>query len=88
MLKEKRNAYLLKLACLVGFFGHTVWHAGSQFPDQASNPHLLLGKHGVLITGPQEKSQQVPVLGRMVREVLAYMSTFEQGFEEMKGETM
>ena len=29
VLKEKRNAYLLKLACLVGFFGSTVWHAGS-----------------------------------------------------------
>ena len=34
------------------------WHAGSLFPDQGSNPYLLQCKHGVLTTGPPEKSQR------------------------------
>ena len=31
------------------------WYVGSQFLDQVSNPHLLLGKHWVLTTGPPGK---------------------------------
>ena len=31
-------------------------YAGSQFPDQVSNPCLLQWKHGVLTTGPPGKS--------------------------------
>lgn len=57
-------------------------------PRPGIEPSPPAGEARVLTAGPPEKSQQVPVLGRMVREVLTYMSTFEQGFEEMKGETM
>ena len=39
------------------FFGCTVWHVGSYFPDQGLNPRPLHWKHGVLTTGPPGKSQ-------------------------------
>ena len=48
MLKEKRNAYLLKLAALVGFFGLTVYHAG--MPQDQAWTCPLQGKHGVVTT--------------------------------------
>ena len=37
------------------FFSHAVRHAGSHFPDQGSNPHLLQWKHRILTTGPPGK---------------------------------
>ena len=40
-----------------GFFGHTLLHAGSQFPDQGSNLCPLHWEHRVLTTGPPGKSQ-------------------------------
>ena len=36
-------------------FAHTVWHVGSQFPNQGLNPHPLHWTQGVLTTGPPEK---------------------------------
>ena len=39
-------------------FWLTMWHVGSQFPHQGSNPHPLQWKHGVLTTEPPEKSQK------------------------------
>ena len=38
------------------FFGCTTRHAGSQFPNQGSNPSPLQWKRGVLTTGPPGKS--------------------------------
>ena len=38
------------------FLGRTVWHVGSQFPDQGSNPCPLHWKCRVLTTGPPGKS--------------------------------
>ena len=38
------------------FFCHTMWHAGSQFPNQGSKLGLLQWKLGVLTTGPPGKS--------------------------------
>ena len=38
------------------FFNHTVWHVGSQFPDQGQNLYPLHWKHGVLTSGPPGKS--------------------------------
>ena len=38
------------------FFGYTLWHAGSQFPDQGSNPRPLQWNCRVLTTGPPGKS--------------------------------
>ena len=69
------------------FLWGAVYHLACRilFPEQESNPHPLQWKHRVLTTGLPEKSQQVPVLDRMVREVLAYTSTFEQGFERHEG---
>ena len=32
--------------CFFFFFGHTVQHAGSWFPNQGLNPHTLHRKHG------------------------------------------
>ena len=40
------------------FFAMLQWLAGSLFPDQGSNLYLLQWKHGVLTTGPPEKSQR------------------------------
>ena len=37
------------------FFGHTMWHLGSWFPDQGWNPCPLHWKHGVWTTGPPGK---------------------------------
>ena len=37
-------------------FGHAVWHVGSEFPDQGSNPCPLQWKHGVPTTGLPGKS--------------------------------
>ena len=37
-------------------FGCTTQHAGSQFPDQGSNPHPLQWNRGLLTTGPPGKS--------------------------------
>ena len=36
--------------------GRALWHAGSQFPDQGSNPYPLQWNNGVLTTGPPGKS--------------------------------
>ena len=33
-------------------FGHIMWHVGSYFPNQGSNPHPVLWKHRVLTIGP------------------------------------
>ena len=72
VLKEKRNAYLLKLACLVGFSGRTVRHAGSEFPDQAWNLCPLQGKHGILTTRLTFKKERsflsFKVKGHMLRK--------------------
>ena len=38
------------------YFGHTTWRAGSQFPNQGSNPNPLQWQCGVLTTGLPEKS--------------------------------
>ena len=38
------------------FFSHALWCMGSQFPNQGSNPCPLHLEHGVLTTGPTEKS--------------------------------
>ena len=40
------------------FFGYATRHAGSQFPDQGSNPRPLQWKRGVLTTGLPGKSLQ------------------------------
>ena len=39
------------------FFCHTVWHVGSQFPNQGLNLCLLHWKHAVSSTRPPRKSQ-------------------------------
>ena len=41
------------------FFGCSVWHAGSLFPDQESNLCLLQWKQGVLTTEPQRNPSSV-----------------------------
>ena len=41
------------------FFGLTMWHTGSQFPSQGSNPCPVQWKRGVLTTVPPEKSQRL-----------------------------
>ena len=38
------------------FFGHALWHAESQVPNQGSNPHTLQGNCGVSTTGSSGKS--------------------------------
>ena len=38
------------------FIGHTPWHMGSWFPDQASNVPSLHWKYRALTTGPSRKS--------------------------------
>ena len=38
------------------FFGCTIWHSRSQFPNQGWNLCPLYGKHGVSTTGPPGKS--------------------------------
>ena len=38
------------------FFGLTVWHAGSLFPDQGLNLCPVQWKHRVLVAGPLEES--------------------------------
>ena len=35
--------------------GHAMWHVGSYFPDQGSNPLPMLWKHRILTTGPPGK---------------------------------
>ena len=44
------------------FFGHTMRHVGSWFPDQGSNPHPVQWKCGVLTTGPRGKSLEFSYL--------------------------
>ena len=39
------------------FFDHTMWHVGSQFPNQGSNPSPLHWKCRVLTTRPPGKSR-------------------------------
>ena len=41
------------------FFGYAMWHVGSQFPDQGSNPHSQHWKLGVLATGLPGKPQRL-----------------------------
>ena len=43
-------------------YTYTEGHMGSKFPEQAMNLSPVLWKHGVLTTGPPEKSQESPVL--------------------------
>ena len=55
---------LLFFVCLF-IFGSTVhgmWHAGSYFSDQGSNPCPLQWKNGVLTTGRPRKPQIITVL--------------------------
>ena len=35
---------------LFSFFGHTMWHAGYEFPEQGSNLYSLQLKHRILTT--------------------------------------
>ena len=51
-LCEEMGVFLVAQLQAKTFFGHSMWHVGSQFPDQGSNPHSLCWKHGVLTTGP------------------------------------
>ena len=48
--------YLIRFVLLNNWykfsFGHIMWHVGSYFPNQGSNPHPLLWKHRVLTIGP------------------------------------
>ena len=44
--------WLLYLFFLL-FFDCALWHVGSQFPNEGSNPHPLQWKGGVLISGHQ-----------------------------------
>ena len=39
--------FVLFCVFLVCFFGHALWHSGSYFLDQGSNPYPLQGKGGV-----------------------------------------
>ena len=48
--------YLFLCCWFFSFFGHTMQHVGSQFPDQGLNPRPLHWKHGVLITGSSGRS--------------------------------
>ena len=48
--------------CIFFFFGHTVRHAGSPFPDQGLNLHPLQWKHGVLTNGPPGNSHYCCIL--------------------------
>ena len=55
------STHLFHSQCILGtffffLFGHAVWHVGSEFPDQGSNPCPLQWKHGVPTTGLPGKS--------------------------------
>ena len=52
----KKNLLILAALGFFFFFFFFVWACGIYFPDQGSNPGPLHWKHGVLITGPPEKS--------------------------------
>ena len=47
---------LLSVSFFYSFFGHAVWCAGSQFPNQGSDLCPQHWEHGVLTTGPPGKS--------------------------------
>ena len=60
LLVQERARGLLEQSCslrILGFFsfGHAVWHVGSKFPDQGSNPHPLHRQCRVLTTRPPGK---------------------------------
>ena len=50
---------LLLFYLFIYFFGCTVRHLGSHFPDQGLNPCPVQWKHGVLTTGPPGKSSTI-----------------------------
>ena len=52
----------LLIAKATFFSGHAALQCGILFPDQRSNPHPLLGKHGVLTTGLPGKSPRANLL--------------------------
>lgn len=54
---------------IVLFFGCTVGHAGSQFPDQRSNPYPLQWKRRVLTTGPPGKSKPKELTFKVFQEL-------------------
>ena len=54
---DSQKSFLLSEPFLsLSLFGHTMQHAGSQFPDQGLKSCPLQWKHRVLITGPLGKS--------------------------------
>ena len=53
---EKREVVVMSRFLFFTFFGGTVWHVGSWFPDQGLSLCPLNWKHRVLTTGPLGKS--------------------------------
>ena len=71
LLSSLTSATVLKSSlCLIflplSFFfppgGHTIWLAGSQFPNQGQNLCLLQWKHGVPATGPPGNLLCLPLI--------------------------
>lgn len=66
------------------YFGHTIWLAGSQFPNQGLNVCPQHWKHGVLTTGPPGNSQKwffflyVPCLLSIVTAVRTFIQTLNK----------
>ena len=50
--------------------GHTVWHVGSEFPNQRSNSCSMRWKLSILTTGPPGKSLSHCFLARKREEAL------------------
>ena len=72
---ELGKGYMASLCIIYLFiylFGHTTWHAGSQFPDQGSNPRPLQWKRGVLTTGLPGKSPLCVISTSLVKPWLMH----------------
>ena len=57
--------YVIIFPCQIFPPHHTTWLLASCFPNQGSNPCLLLWKLGVLTTGPAERSLHAKLLSSL-----------------------